>query len=50
MDEDGTVVPHAAVIAEYIDETCGAAMGQRRLLPQGMAERIEVRRLMAWFN
>jgi len=25
-------------------------MGERRLLPSGMAERIEVRRLMAWFN
>ena len=25
-------------------------MGERRLLPTTMAERIEVRRLMAWFN
>src|SRR5258705_6434202 len=25
-------------------------MGERRLLPTAMAERIEVRRLMAWFN
>ena len=43
-------IPGAAIIAEYIDETCGTEMTQRRLLPTTMAERIEVRRLMAWFN
>src|SRR6516225_5656810 len=43
-------VPGAAVIAEFIDETRGAEMGERRLLPTTMGERIEVRRLMAWFN
>src|SRR5258705_944223 len=40
----------AGIIAEYLDETHGAEMGERRLLPTAMAERIEVRRLMAWFN
>ena len=43
-------IPGAAIIAEYVDEVHGAEMGDRRLLPTAMAERIEVRRLMAWFN
>ena len=43
-------IPGAGIIAEYLDETHGLAMGDRRLLPVSMAERIEVRRLMAWFN
>lgn len=43
-------IPGAALIGEYLDETYGAARGERRLLPQTMAERIEVRRLTAWFN
>src|SRR4051795_12436483 len=43
-------IPGAGVIAEYLDESNGAILGERRLLPVAMAERIEVRRLMAWFN
>jgi glutathione S-transferase len=43
-------MPGAGLIAEYLDEAHGATMGERRLLPVAMAERIEVRRLMAWFN
>src|SRR3954471_15726479 len=43
-------IPGAGIIAEYLDETHGLEMGDRRLLPASMAERIEVRRLMAWFN
>src|SRR4051795_3600743 len=43
-------IPGAGVIAEYLDEAHGAGLGERRLLPVAMAERIEVRRLMAWFN
>src|SRR5260221_6312996 len=43
-------VPGAGIIAEFLDETHGAEMGERRLLPTARAERIEVRRLMAWFN
>src|SRR5262249_24332858 len=43
-------VPGAAIIAEYLDETRGAEMGNKRLMPQSSAERVEVRRLMAWFN
>lgn len=43
-------VPGAGTIAEYLDESLGEKMGDRRLLPAALAERIEVRRLMAWFN
>src|SRR6185437_200255 len=43
-------VPGAGIIAEYLDETHGAQMNGRRLLPTTSAERVEVRRLMAWFN
>jgi glutathione S-transferase len=43
-------VPGAGVVAEYLDEVYGAKAGDRRLLPTTVAERIEVRRLMAWFN
>jgi glutathione S-transferase len=50
VDDDGTVVPGAGVIAEYIDETRGAAHPAHRLLPQGVKERIETRRLVDWFN
>lgn len=50
IDDDGTVVPGAGVIAEYLDETRGAARGAQRLLPQEMPGRIETRRLMDWFH
>ena len=43
-------IPGPAILAEYLDETHGAALGGRRLLPTSVGERIEVRRLMAWFN
>ena len=48
--DDAPSVPGASIIAEYIDEVHGAEAKDRRLLPVSMAERIEVRRLMAWFN
>jgi glutathione S-transferase len=43
-------IPGVGVIAEYLDEVHGPAADERRLLPVSMGERIEVRRLMAWFN
>lgn len=43
-------IPSAPVIAEFIDEAYGAEMDQKRLMPVALGERIEVRRLMAWFN
>src|SRR5262252_1061885 len=48
--EGEPAIPGAAIIAEYIDETRGKEVGDRRLLPTTMGERIETRRLMAWFN
>jgi len=48
--EGRPAIPGAAIIAEYLDETHGAGLNARRLLPTSMEERIEVRRLMAWFN
>lgn len=50
VEEGSFVVPGADVIAEYLDETRGLALGDRRLLPEQPAERVEVRRLVAWFN
>ena len=50
VDDEQPPIPGGAIIAEYVDEVHGAEMGDRRLLPTTMAERIEVRRLMAWFN
>jgi glutathione S-transferase len=50
IDEGRPAIPGAGIIAEYLDETLGAEMGERRLLPTTIGERIEVRRLMAWFN
>lgn len=43
-------IPGAGVIAEYLDETAGAAQEDRRLLPVESDARVEVRRLMTWFN
>jgi glutathione S-transferase len=43
-------VPGASVIAEYLDETRGLALGEHRLLPLDPRGRIEVRRLVEWFN
>jgi glutathione S-transferase len=49
VEKGGFAVPGAGVIAEYLDETRGLALGPRRLLPEGPAERVEVRRLLDWF-
>lgn len=43
-------VPGAGPIAEYLDETRGLALGDRRLLPEDLGGRVEVRRLLDWFN
>lgn len=49
IEDNGMVVPGAAVIAEYFDETRGLALGVHRLLPEDPAGRVEVRRLLHWF-
>ena len=33
IEEDGPAIPGADVIAEYLDETRGFEMGERRLMP-----------------
>ncbi len=49
-EEQAGVVPGASIIAEYLDETRGLALGDRRMLPSDPGGRIEVRRLVDWFN
>ena len=48
--EDDLAIPGASVIAEYLDETRGPRLDGRRLLPADPAVRVEVRRLVEWFN
>jgi len=43
-------VPGVQVIAEFLDETYGEGLLDRRLLPQVADDRVEVRRLAGWFN
>jgi glutathione S-transferase len=43
-------IPGVVTIAEYLDEAHGTGVSERRLMPTSIAERIEVRRLMSWFN
>jgi glutathione S-transferase len=50
VEEATGAVPGANVIAEYLDETRGLALGDRRLLPEDPLGRVEVRRLLDWFN
>ncbi len=50
VEEGRPPVPHAAIIAEYLDETRGAELGEHRLLPREINARVEVRRLAGWFN
>jgi len=49
LEEGMPPAPGAALIAEYLDETRGGKL-PRRLLPPEPGPRIEVRRLMSWFN
>lgn len=44
------VVPSAAIIAEYIEETRLPSEPDDRLLPTAAAARVEVRRLASWYN
>ena len=50
VEEGGPPVPGASIIAEYIDETRGGGMPERRLMPTELGARVEVRRLTSWFN
>lgn len=48
--EEDLVAVGAGPIAEFLDETRGAALEEDRLLPVAMPARLEVRRLTEWFN
>lgn len=50
LDDSGIIVPGAGNIAEYLDETRGLGLGNQRLMPEDVAHRVEVRRLLDWFN
>jgi glutathione S-transferase len=50
MADGEPAIPGAAIIAEYIEETCAPERGEDRLLPQAPGQRVEVRRLASWFN
>lgn len=50
VEDSGLAVPGAQVIGEYLDETLGPAAAERRLMPEDVAGRVEVRRLASWFN
>jgi glutathione S-transferase len=50
VEKGGPPVPGAGVIAEYIDETRGSGVPERRLMPTELGARVEVRRLTSWFN
>jgi glutathione S-transferase len=50
VEEGHPAVPGADVIAEYLDETRGPELDERRLLPTEPGTRVEVRRLTGWFN
>lgn len=50
LDEETARLPGAEVIAEYLDETRGLGLGDRRLMPQDPLARAETRRLAHWFN
>ena len=50
VEEGRPAVPQAGIIAEYLDETCGPDLGEHRLLPRDIGARVEVRRLISWFN
>ena len=49
IGEAGTAIVGAFAISEYLDETRGAMMRDKRLMPDSPLERAEVRRLIDWF-
>ena len=50
VEDSGMAACGTGPIAEYLDETRGLALGDRRLMPEQPAERLELRRLLDWFN
>lgn len=50
LDGEGTPVCGIRPVLEYLDETRGEALGERRLMPRDPKHRAEVRRLLDWFD
>ena len=50
VEEGAPPVPGAAVITEYLNETRGERLAALGLMPADASARVEVRRLMSWFN
>jgi glutathione S-transferase len=48
--DGGLVVPGAGPIAEWLDEAYGLKAPHLQLMPGDIAGRVEVRRLLDWFN
>jgi len=49
VDDDGLAVPGPTILAEYLHDTRGEEMRDRRLMPLEPVARVEVRRLVEWF-
>ena len=49
IEHDGPPIIGAWAVSEYLDETRGFALNERRLLPANADQRAEVRRLTEWF-
>lgn len=49
IENDGPPIIGAGPIMEYVDETRGYALGDRRLMPNHPEARAEMRRLVDWF-
>ena len=50
VDDDGSVIPGASVIVEYLEDCLPSDFTGLRLMPRGLRERVETRRLIDWFN
>lgn len=49
QQENESCVCGAIVIGEFLDETSGALMRDKRLMPENVSARAETRRLVEWF-
>lgn len=49
VENDGPPIVGPATIMEYVDETRGYSLGDRRLMPNHPEARAEMRRLVEWF-
>ena len=50
IEDGGLIVPGPGTLMEYIDEAYGPACAAARLMPAEPVHRVEVRRLVEWFN